>query len=178
MLYGEDTNFNGLLDYNERDGDTSLPADNNDDTLEQGWIAYLSCYSKDVDTDADGEDRVNVNQASLQDLELDLGVSRAHAQWIMDNRTFESIADLITDNSPDEPVEARGNQAQPLDVQTYQQIVDYVTIAQGENRRAKVNVNTAPKEVLVALLEAQVGAEKTCIVVPKLCKQLSAGRQW
>jgi len=165
MLYGEDTNFNGLLDYNERDGDTSLPPDNNDDELEQGWIAYLSCYAKDDDTDADGQDRVNVNQASLQDLQQDLGLSRAHAQWIVDNRGngFQSIADLITDNSPDEPVEARGNQAQPLDVQTYQQIVDYVTIAQGENRRAKVNVNTAPKEVLVALLEAQDGAEKTAL---------------
>jgi len=165
MLYGEDTNFNGLLDYNERDGDASLPLDNNDDTLEQGWIAYLSCYSKDDDTDAEGQDRVNVNQASLEDLQQDLGLSRGHAQWIVDNRGngFRSIGDLIANNSPEEPVEARGNQAQPLDVLTYQQIVDSVTIAQGRNRPAKVNVNTAPKEVLVALMEARDDADSTAL---------------
>ncbi|MCF7975966.1 MAG: general secretion pathway protein GspK [Phycisphaerae bacterium] len=184
MLYGEDTNFNGLLDYNERDGDASLPPDNNDDVLEQGWIAYLSCYSKDDDKDGDGGDRVNVNSASLDALQQDLGLSPAHAQWIVDNRGngFQSIADLISNNSPDEPTQASGNQAQPLDVQTYQQIVDQITVTQGNaqggggargqsgggaraqgggrqgqssNTRAKVNVNTAPKEVLVALLEGR-----------------------
>jgi type II secretory pathway component PulK len=179
MLYGEDTNFNGLLDYNERDGDASLPPDNNDDVLEQGWIAYLSCYSKDDDKDGDGGDRVNVNSASLDALQQDLGLSPAHAQWIVDNRGngFQSIGDLITNNSPDEPTPPSGNQAQPLDVQTYQQIVDQITIGQGgaqgqggsrgqggrgqggrgqaNTTRARVNVNTAPKEVLVALMEGR-----------------------
>jgi general secretion pathway protein K len=177
MLYGEDTNFNGLLDYNERDGDASLPLDNNDDTLEQGWIAYLSCYSKDDDKDADGQDRVNVNQASLDVLQLDLGLSLAHAQWIVDNRGngFRSIGDLITNNSPEEPVEARDNQAQPLDLLTYQQIVDSVTIAQGRNRPAKVNVNTAPKEVLVALMEAQDEAEVTALNIVNYRQSLLYG---
>ncbi len=45
LLYGEDTNFNGQLDYNERDGDASPPMDDADGELDLGWIAYLTCYS-------------------------------------------------------------------------------------------------------------------------------------
>ncbi|MHC4890374.1 MAG: type II secretion system minor pseudopilin, partial [Planctomycetota bacterium] len=45
LFYGEDTNFNGQLDYNERDGDKSPPADDKDDELDEGWIAHLTCYS-------------------------------------------------------------------------------------------------------------------------------------
>ena len=161
LLYGEDTNFNGLLDYNERDGDVSLPPDNEDDDLEQGWIAYLSCYSKDDDKDAEGQARINVNSASLRNLQQELELSRGHAQWIVDNRGggFKSLADLIQDNSPQEPAEASGNQSQPLDVQTYQQIVDRITIVQGNNKPAKVNINTAPEAVLVALLEGREDAD-------------------
>ncbi len=45
LLYGEDLNFNDELDYNENDGDQSLPYDNGDGILDRGWIAYLTCYS-------------------------------------------------------------------------------------------------------------------------------------
>ena len=161
LLYGEDTNFNGLLDYNERDGDASLPPDNEDDELEQGWIAYLSCYSKDDDKDADGMDRINVNNASVEELERDLMLSRAHAQWIVDNRGdgFDSLADLITNNSSQESSEASGDRPAPLDILTYQQIIDRVTIVEGDNKPARVNINTAPEEVLVALMEGREDAD-------------------
>lgn len=45
LFYGEDTNLNGQLDYNERDGDLSPPLDDGDDVLDVGWAAYLTCYS-------------------------------------------------------------------------------------------------------------------------------------
>jgi len=45
LFYGEDTNLNGQLDYNERDGDESPPADDGDNELDEGWIAYLTCYT-------------------------------------------------------------------------------------------------------------------------------------
>ena len=45
LFYGEDTNLNGELDYNERDGDLSPPLDDGDDVLDVGWAAYLTCYS-------------------------------------------------------------------------------------------------------------------------------------
>jgi type II secretory pathway component PulK len=47
LFYGEDTNLNGRLDYNERDGMASPPADDGDDVLDVGWAAYLTCYPPD-----------------------------------------------------------------------------------------------------------------------------------
>ena len=46
LLYGEDWNLNGQLDYNENDGDQSLPYDDADDILDEGWISYLTCYPR------------------------------------------------------------------------------------------------------------------------------------
>ena len=48
LFYGEDTNLNGQLDYNENDGDLSPPADDADGILDLGWAAYLTCYSTDA----------------------------------------------------------------------------------------------------------------------------------
>ena len=47
LFYGEDTNLNGQLDYNERDGMASPPADDGDNVLDVGWAAYLTCYPFD-----------------------------------------------------------------------------------------------------------------------------------
>ena len=47
LFYGEDTNLNGRLDYNEQDENENPPADNGDDVLDKGWISYLTCYSYD-----------------------------------------------------------------------------------------------------------------------------------
>ncbi|HWL09471.1 MAG TPA: hypothetical protein VNQ76_13770 [Planctomicrobium sp.] len=72
LLYGEDTNRNGLLDPNENDGEKSLPSDNEDDLLDLGWADYLTLTSIESNlrhaSDAYGEARVNVNQELLTDL--------------------------------------------------------------------------------------------------------------
>ena len=86
LFYGEDTNFNDQLDYNERDGDESPPNDDGDSELDKGWIAYLTCYSYDNNTDAAGNSRVNINQANESQLESSLGISSAQARWIVQNR--------------------------------------------------------------------------------------------
>jgi len=75
LLSGEDTNFNGELDFNERDGDISPPMDNGDNTLDLGWIAYLTCYSYDKNQDAYGNERVNINEADEDELKESLGIS-------------------------------------------------------------------------------------------------------
>jgi len=95
LFYGEDTNLNGQLDYNERDGDETPPADDGDDELDLGWIAYLTCYTSEAATgqsnqnqnsqdqnnqnqsnqnnDAQASVKVNVNTASEQVLAALLG---------------------------------------------------------------------------------------------------------
>lgn len=59
LFLGEDTNRNGQLDYNERDGDASPPLDDGDDELDLGWIDYLTCYTPEED----GTAKVNLNTA-------------------------------------------------------------------------------------------------------------------
>jgi type II secretory pathway component PulK len=102
LLYGEDTNLNGQLDANEKDRELSPPLDNGDEVLDQGWIAFLTCYSYEKNVDADGNARININQADQKRLERDLSLSNAQAKWIVDNRSggYKSIADLINDKSP------------------------------------------------------------------------------
>ncbi len=68
LLYGEDTNRNGLLDPNENDGDKTPPFDNSDGVLELGWSAYLTVYSREANRRSDGSERINVNENALDQL--------------------------------------------------------------------------------------------------------------
>lgn len=68
LLYGEDTNRNGLLDPNENDGDLTYPSDDQDDQLDLGWNAYLTVHSKESNLQQDGSERLDVNQALLTEL--------------------------------------------------------------------------------------------------------------
>jgi hypothetical protein len=56
MLYGEDTNRNGLLDANEDDGDASFPDyDNGDGILNYGIAAFVTVWSREPGTPAQAQ---------------------------------------------------------------------------------------------------------------------------
>ncbi|HOE12485.1 MAG TPA: helix-hairpin-helix domain-containing protein [bacterium] len=70
ILFGEDTNLNGILDPNENDGEASPPSDNQDGELDPGIVEYLTVYSRSsqpVET-ADGGSVVDVNTKDQEDL--------------------------------------------------------------------------------------------------------------
>lgn len=158
LLYGEDTNLNGKLDYNEKDGEANWPPDNGDDVLNQGWIAYLTCYSYDNNKDALGDDRININKADEKELVKSLNISKSYAKWIVENRKknqYKSIADLINKNSPKKAKKKRGKDsesAEPLDLQTFCKIADKITVNKEKKIPGRVNINTASRVVLAALL--------------------------
>ncbi|MFI4847832.1 MAG: general secretion pathway protein GspK [Gimesia chilikensis] len=81
LLYGEDTNRNGILDPNEDDGDATLPLDNADGVLDAGWSAYLTVHSREINIRPDGSEKINVNQTMLTELydqlETELGPDEA-----------------------------------------------------------------------------------------------------
>ena len=166
LFYGEDTNFNGQLDYNERDGDQSPPADDGDDELDEGWVAHLTCYSYDKNVDAYGNNRVNINEGDEGQLETSLGIRRPVARWIVQrrqNNQFQSIADLIDDNSPQKPPDNPSDdpdQAEPLDLQTFRSIADKITVSNDGQIPGRVNINTASKYVLAALLGGDDNADQ------------------
>jgi hypothetical protein len=64
LLYGEDTNLNGLLDPQENDGDVSEPPDNADGKLDRGFYDYVTVYSTEANVDAEGNTRINVSDSA------------------------------------------------------------------------------------------------------------------
>ncbi len=183
LFYGEDTNLNGKLDYNERDGDENPPADDGDDELDKGWIEYLTCYSYDNNKDASGNTRVNINSADQGQLESSLGISGAQARWIVNNRRsrrYESIADLVSQNSPQQASGTRSNDpnaTEAVDMQTFYQIADKITVADGEKISGKVNINTASDVVLAALLGGGDEAERIAGSIVNYRNNLAAGME-
>ncbi len=166
LLYGEDTNLNGQLDYPEMDGEQSPPLDNGDEYLDEGWIAYLTCHSYEKNVDATGQKRVNINQANERQLQNQLGLRPGQAKWITQNRGggFKSVGDLVSNKSPKKANKnSKGgsqDNAEPIDLETFGQIVDKITISNDAQLPGKVNINTAPREVLVALMGGGDEAER------------------
>jgi type II secretory pathway component PulK len=64
LFYGEDTNLNGRLDYNERDGQESPPVDDGDNMLDVGWAAYLTCYTNENNASGEGQTSGDTGQPS------------------------------------------------------------------------------------------------------------------
>jgi type II secretory pathway component PulK len=155
----------------------------NDEVERGGWIEYLTCYSVDSDKDASGNSRININNANQNELESSLGIKSAQARWIVNNRgnrRYESIADLISQNSPREASGTTRNDpnaTEPLDIQTFYQIADKITTSSGGNVQGRVNINTASDVVLTALLGGGDEAEQIAVGIVNYRNNLAAGMQ-
>ena len=96
LLYGEDTNRNGLLDASEDDGDASPPGDDADGMLLLGWNAYLTVHGRESNLRSDGTERIHVNGDTLADLydeiEADDILGEEYAQFVVAYRMFGPVA--------------------------------------------------------------------------------------
>lgn len=138
ILYGEDANLNGRLDPNEDDGSATPPDDDRDGVLDPGLYALVTVWSADRNTTLEDEPRVNVNTAPPDQLRQ-AGLQGNEIQSIIQARGqgggLRSLAHLLGTLSP----------------QRFKQVADRLTIFEGERVPGQVNVNTAPKVVLLAL---------------------------
>ena len=100
LLYGEDTNRNGLLDPNENDGELSLPADNADGILQLGWSSLLTVNSRETNMRQDGTERIDVNDNLLTDLYDSLleELGEDAARFIVAYRVSGPVAETQTSN--------------------------------------------------------------------------------
>lgn len=146
LLYGEDTNLNGYLDDHENDGDESEPHDNHNGSLDAGFYDYVTVYSEESNVDSDGQSRININNTSgaseLQTLleekfKTDRALEIMLASGISSNPSFENILDFYFKSG--------------MTAQEFSQIADRLTTSSETTLSGLVNVNTAPKEVLVCL---------------------------
>jgi type II secretory pathway component PulK len=148
LLYGEDTNLNSILDDNENDGDLSDPSDNRNGRLDIGFYDYVTVYSVETNLDSEGNQRININDAgSRQDLQglLQDVVDEDRALEIMNfiptNPSFSNVLDFYFSTG--------------LKSEEFAQIVDRLTTSDEESFPGLVNVNTAPKAVLLCLPELE-----------------------
>ncbi len=92
LLYGEDVNFNGVLDPNEDDGEVSYPYDDANGELDRGWLAYLTLYSRESNKDSLGTARINLNQDDLEalyeELAADPDLGEEVARFVVAYRLF------------------------------------------------------------------------------------------
>lgn len=141
LLYGEDVNRNGVLDPNENDGDRSYPPDNSDGVLKRGLLEYFTIYGKEPNAREDGSARINVatrqnRQAAVSQLEsLYSGIR--DVMGAIGPAELHSVLEFYT--------------ASKMSAADFELIEDAVTVSQETTVVGRVNVNTAPIEVLACI---------------------------
>ena len=145
LLFGEDANHNGIMDANENDGDQSFPPDNADGQLDRGLYPYLTVYSYDPNQALDGTRRTNINTASQRQMRrlTQFGLTNQDITNIMNyrnrNRSFKNSGELLNVSG--------------MNYTKYGKVADYITMNDREKEVGLVNINTAPRTVLIALFE-------------------------
>jgi len=141
-LYGEDLNRNGVLDWNENDAQQSPPADNSNGKLDPGFLNYVTVYS--YETRQGSGDLTNVNSFQSQGDLLKIireVVSVAESFQIMDNirggRPFRNLIDFYFKSG--------------IQYEAFLKMEDKLTTDNERKRVGRVNISTAPAEVLLCL---------------------------
>lgn len=147
VLFGEDTNRNGVLDPNENDAAATPPADNADGRLDVGTYPYLTVYSAEPNTTPGGGDRININQGGeiFQLLRDKLDQKRADevSPRVTGGRPFRNGLDFavklqLTDEESGELESEITTDGQPV-------------------RRGMIDVMSAPAEILDLLPGLEAG---------------------
>ena len=143
MLYGEDTNLNGVLDPSENDGMQTPPLDNQDGILNFGILEHVTIYSKmlaeeeseDMDSSNNSEDQAGNRNSQQQqggdeEVPFQVNVSTASAIVLaclpgMDEATAQQIVSYRLAN-PD-PTEGLEWVSEAVDSEMVQQALPYLT---------------------------------------------------
>jgi len=144
LLYGEDTNLNGVLDDHENDGDLSDPSDNRNGRLDTGFYDYVTVYSVESNLDSQGNTRININDAGARG-----DIQSALQEVLKEERALE-IMNLI----PTRPSFANVLDfyfVTGLKYEEFVQVADRLTTSGEQTLPGLVSVNTASKEVLLCL---------------------------
>lgn len=143
LLYGEDTNRNGTLDDNENDGEDRQPSDNSNGTLDAGFYNYVTIHSYEMNA-ADGQtELVNVSENSNRG-----ELTELLTEVLSQERALEIIA----------PVQLRDMTSLiefyyfiGMEYDEFEQIIDRITTSDDERSDGRININSAPEEVLLCL---------------------------
>lgn len=147
IIYGEDTNRNTILDPNENDGDESDPPDNADGTLNMGLFPYVTTYSVESNQ-VKGKNKPNVNSegnnsAVLAILQKHLSSSRSAVVMnnIKTSRQHSSLIDLFYKSQ--------------MTLKEFNLVANDLTTRNRPNISGRININAAPRKVLMCLPELE-----------------------
>jgi type II secretory pathway component PulK len=137
VLYGLDQNLNGRIDPAEQS--TSA-------TTDPGLFGLVTCWSVDRNQTLNGQKRINVNAATPQQLQqagftpAEMQAMQAH---LLARGPFTSVALLL--GNPEAGVPP------VLTKERFKLLADKFTMVDADTIPGLVNVNTAPKQVLLCL---------------------------
>ncbi len=193
LLNGKDANRNGLIDPDENDVIYRTSGDRGEDALELGWRSLLTVHSRESIVRHDGRRKINVNQPSLEQLfeEVSLEFGDDLAAFVVSVREqkqaaaaaattpgsagtgrIESIYDLIGAAfaaDGDIPAWESPWTTEPGDMRAYlPNVLDALTTHDGSSRDGRININLAPREVLLGVPG----------ITPPLADTIIAAQQW
>ncbi|NLF30524.1 MAG: hypothetical protein GX591_06515 [Planctomycetes bacterium] len=178
-LAGEDANDNGILDAHENDGAARWPDDNADGRLQAGLARLVTVYAYELNRDADGNERVNVNTVDEQTLIDRFSFSKALARGLVNHSSgsrqggdrqggggqrFGSLMDLLdVKGRREEGDEDADGAVTEITLAWLAANLDALTLTDDERLPARVNVNTASGAVLASL--PQINAETAASIL-------------
>lgn len=152
LVRGEDWNLNGRLDPNEDDGDASWPPDNADGKLDAGWSGILTASSVDGGYSSTGQQRLDLTQASAEEVAQRVGVDSTQAEAIL---TYAQSQDatlsgfIRSDLSRLAPSDGSTIPPSPLSRDQLARLLDEAQIGDASRPTpGKLNVNTCQAETL------------------------------
>jgi len=166
--FGEDANLNGLLDPNENDLSARLPDDDGDSRLRRGLAGLTTVWSYEQNLDAGGRPRVNINTVDKQTLTDRFNLTDGLAEAVVSHKSsggsqgndgqasqrFGKIMDLLevkAKSSSREDQDADRDKVNEITLNWVAEHLDELTLTDEKTLPGRVNVNTAPAEVLLTL---------------------------
>jgi type II secretory pathway component PulK len=146
VLYGEDTNLNGVLDPNENDGEVSPPYDDRDGVLDPGLAEFLTAATREPTMASDGSERLNLAAEGIDQqqiaslLEETFGQDRA-------NQILQALGNL----SQGFPSTLEFYSRSGMSAEEFSRIEDRITVSGEGTAWGRVNVNTASETVLACI---------------------------
>ncbi|MBL9128064.1 MAG: general secretion pathway protein GspK [Verrucomicrobiales bacterium] len=142
LLFGEDTNLNGVLDPNEDDGDASYPADDQDGRLDSGLLEYVTVASAEPNSNG-STNRVYVANPAANEVSTFLQERFGQA------RATQLLNQLGNQASVRSVLEFGLRAGMTAD--EYAQVENDITVSTNTTVVGRVNILTAPVPVLAAI---------------------------
>ncbi len=146
ILYGEDSNQNGILDPNENDGELSPPSDSRDGHLDPGLAEYLTVFTREPKVTNLGSNRVdlaagNINGQQVRStLENSLGSDRATAVMSQLGNLTNGFPCVLAFYS-----------RSGMSADEFAQVEETLFVSTANGGGGLVNVNTASEAVLACI---------------------------